>query len=526
MPDSAEASTAALDAPAWPVPPGVNERRVLSVIAVAAALILVVGLVMPASALLGVGRTLSRDGQLGPSTVALLNRVPLFCGFLILAMSTAFAVRDLFVQDLGRAMRALSRPAAAQWGFGLFGFAALLRIAWVLLVPSVPVSDFREYMDLATRLLESGRYVNEAGVPTAFRPPGYPVFLALLHAVFGPSAFPIKCSNALVGAATCVLVWRLARTVVPEGPARLAGMMVALLPSQVGYSSLVASEVPFTALQTGALLLVAESLRLPDRRALLFGACAGLALSAAAMMRPTVALLPLVVCAVVLSAAGAKRGLPIAVALCIAFAPAPIAWGMRNAAALGAFQPFSTNGGVNFHFGNNAITNGTGLELLDPRVDATSAITDEVARNAEGWRLGAAYWRGNPGAGMVLAARKLAWLLATDGVWTRWAMISADPAPPASARGAVLVASNAAWYALLGLAGLELLLMRWRRAARDSAEPLGELMLLYTVVLTAAFIGQERYHFPMVPAMAVAAATFAARFVPPTWRTWPTPPRT
>ncbi len=512
--------------PPWPAAPSTGERRILSALGIAAALALVSGLVMPTDAFLAMARVLSRDGHLAEATGSVLRRIPLICGVLILAMSTAYAVRDLFVVDLGRGLGALAGIPARRWAMGLFLLALGLRLAWVLLVPSVPVSDFREYLDLASRLHQTGRFAAGNGAPTAFRPPGHPVLLAVLQAGFGGSIVPAKVANALLGSLTCLLAWRLAATSLPEGPARLAGLIVALFPSQVGYSSLIASEVPFTTLQMAGLVLAAESARrCRTSGALRLAAGAGLALSAAAMIRPTAALLPGALAVAIAARAGVRRGIPVLLSLCVAFAPLPIAWGLRNARVLGSFEPFSTNGGVNFHFGNNAITNGTGLELLDPGVDPTSGIVDEVRRNREGWRLGAAYWRGHTASAVGLALRKVAWLLATDGVWTRWAMISADPQPPPAARSLVLAASSAAWYALLAAAGIELLLLRWRSAARRSAEPFGEMMLLCTVVTAAAFIGQERYHVPMVPSMAVAAAGFAARFVPPTWRTSPTPPR-
>ncbi len=479
---------------------------------------------MPSSALLDLGRVLSRDGDLGASTEALVRRIPLFSGVLLLALSTAFAVRDLFVQDLGRVLAWMALPSARNWGATLFASALLARIAWVVLVPSVPVSDYREYWELAGRLVETGAFADASGMPTAFRPPGYPFFLAMFRATTGDSLMPVKLANAVLGACTCLLAWRVARLVLPEGPARLAGLLVAFAPSQVGYSSLLASEVPFTTLQTLALLWVAESTRHDSRDSWCRAALSGAALGAACMMRPTIALLPIALSLVLLVRLGFRRGGLAAICLCAAFAVFPTAWGARNVSALGSFQPFSTNGGVNFHFGNNAHTNGTGLELLDPAVDPTSGITDEVARNAEGWRLGKAYWRDHPWAAAVLAIRKIAWLLATDGVWTRWAMVSADPQPPPWARGVVLAASNAAWLGLLFAAVLELCLFRIRAAARASAEPFGEVMLACTILVAAAFIGQERYHFPMVPALAVAAAGFAARFVPATWRTSPTPP--
>ena len=68
------------------------------------------------------------------------------------------------------------------------------------------------------------------------------------------------------------------------------------------------------------------------------------------------------------------------------------------------------------------------------------------------------------------------------------------------------------WWGLLALAMIEWTLFRARRSSREFSEPLGESMVVYTVVMTALLIGQERYHFPLVPIVCGGAATLLARF--------------
>jgi tetratricopeptide (TPR) repeat protein len=67
--------------------------------------------------------------------------------------------------------------------------------------------DSHEYHEMALALLDG---LWPGPVPFA-RPPLYPVFLALLYAVLGSGLFAIRLLHAALGAANCVLVFRIAR---------------------------------------------------------------------------------------------------------------------------------------------------------------------------------------------------------------------------------------------------------------------------------------------------------------------------
>ena len=89
------------------------------------------------------------------------------------------------------------------------------------------------YDRLAWSLASDGEYVTEDGAPTAFRPVGYPAFLAAIYVVFGRSWLAGGMANALLGTVTVGLTYLLARTVLTARLSLVAALLIALLPSHI-----------------------------------------------------------------------------------------------------------------------------------------------------------------------------------------------------------------------------------------------------------------------------------------------------
>ncbi|MDX2175886.1 MAG: glycosyltransferase family 39 protein [Candidatus Sumerlaeia bacterium] len=491
------------------VPAGSFESRAAAALLAAAAVSMALLAITPDATAAALLARLAPDGELGPATRSTL-RVGRLAAVPALAMlGLAWFRRDALRRGLAWLLAVLAAVPHGRW-MALLGCVALApRLAWVALVPSIPWSDFLEYHELAERLLETGRFATAEGAPTAFRPMGYPAFLAAVYAL-GGGIGAVGVLNALFGAATSLLTWELARHRGGEGPARLAALFVALMPSQIGYTSLLAAEVPFTAAALGSLVLAQRAFAERSGRAWWLAAACGALLGAALMLRAHAAAAALAIA--LAGALAGRRALGLVAVVAVVSAVLPAAWGLRNLRELGAFVPFSTNGGVNLHFGNNGMTNGTGLELLDPQKDATSGIADEVERSRAGTRLALDFWREHPEALPALAARKLFWFSATDGVWTHWAFGGLPWERKETARRAALALATLAHALLLAAALFELALFRRRADQRASAEPLAEWYLAFTVLLAVVAIAQERYRFPVAPVLAMAAGLLAARF--------------
>ncbi|TFG88512.1 MAG: hypothetical protein E4H17_02230, partial [Gemmatimonadales bacterium] len=134
--------------------------------------------------------------------------------------------------------------------------ALLIRLAYVLtLQPRLFWFDGEHYSRLATGLLEHGSYLNDRGRPSAYWPPGYPLFMAAVYAFFGVNIVAVRVAQCLLGAATVAVVHRIARRVLDRNGAWLAALATALYPLFI-YSA--GADMPVTlqiALIAGGVLL-------------------------------------------------------------------------------------------------------------------------------------------------------------------------------------------------------------------------------------------------------------------------------
>ena len=71
--------------------------------------------------------------------------------------------------------------------------------------------------------------------PDEFADTGYPLYLTILYKIFGSSVIFARIIKAFIGAYTCVLVYKLAFRTFGEEVARMAGIMMALMPNLIIY---------------------------------------------------------------------------------------------------------------------------------------------------------------------------------------------------------------------------------------------------------------------------------------------------
>jgi len=154
----------------------------------------------------------------------------------------AFGVFRLPV--FSRPMSLLGRGGRKRWLLVIFGVALAARLAYALAAPPPPVADETCYDALARSLASGDGYV-EDGTPTAYWTVGCSGLIAASYILFGFHYFPIIIFQAVLGAATAALTWRLASLFLSESPARAAGLIVALLPSQVAYAARLYPAVAF-----------------------------------------------------------------------------------------------------------------------------------------------------------------------------------------------------------------------------------------------------------------------------------------
>ncbi|NIT36403.1 MAG: hypothetical protein GTN49_07870 [candidate division Zixibacteria bacterium] len=403
-----------------------------------------------------------------------------------------------------RPMSLLGRGGRKRWLLVIVGVALAARLAYALAAPPPPISDEVHY-DVLARSVAAGRGYVEDGVATAYWPVGYPALVAAFYVAFGFRYLLIIIFQCVLGAATAGLTWRFAALFLSESSARAAGLIVALLPSQVAYA---ARLFPVVLLGFAA---VAASYLIVKYGSLIAATTAGLINGAAALAAPVLLPLPGAFFVIdLLVGRGSRRALTRAFLAAAVTAAVVAPWTYRNWRVFGTFIPVSTNGGVILWMGNNAAADGC-YNFPLCRANPLYLVRDEVRRDRLGRKLAWNYIRHHPAAFIKLVVPKFANLYATDtsafqygeAVYGTDVAVSARGFPARLAQGL---------YALLWLGFVVALVKRRRRIFSFVGGKLPLAAVLVTPAYLTAFYlvfhGLDRYHFPMIPFMAVVAAAW------------------
>ena len=206
--------------------------------------------------------------------------------------------------------------------------------------------DGTEFHELATGLAERFDY----GPPEAFRPPGWPMLLAVPYRIFG--AHPnvgLVLSAVLAGLTVVVLIRLGGRLGLSRFQAGLAATGYGLFPWVLVIGASLYAETLFNFLTVCLCLLIIE---LRDRRPVpsWLWLCAGLIAAYATLVRPVMVFwLPVGL----LFALGRKFDWRAATAMAVGMAIILGAWTWRNAERLDAFVPLTTAGGLTIALANN-----------------------------------------------------------------------------------------------------------------------------------------------------------------------------
>ena len=290
----------------------------------------------------------------------------------------------------------------------ILGIAFFLRLAVVLwLSDTVPHSD-AGYYDLAARRIAADwgflfdRAQVEAHGKLGWWPPLYPFFLASLYDAIAPSHRVAVFIQVGLGTLVCWLVYALGRRAGGERVGHLAALLVAVDPTYVFLTNILASENLYVVWLAIALWLyemaaVAES---SSRRWVM----AGIAFGLGALTR-AIGLVAVVVA--ILAArrrARTSRRWITHAALLMAGAALVIApWTVRNAVVVGSPALICFGGGLNFYFGHNPEQLGFRDLSSTPMAGlATQAEVDRV-----GYRLGLAHLARQPLGFLTRGARKI-----------------------------------------------------------------------------------------------------------------------
>ena len=377
--------------------------------------------------------------------------------------------------------------------------ALLLRLAFVGWHERPLVSDEIDYDRLGWTLATTGTYSDE-GHPTAYRPIGYPAVVAGIYAIAGRRPWAIHLAQAALGAASVLLMFLI-------GGGGKAGLLAAWLwavyPPALIYTDLLMPEATFTALLIGAVYLAERGALGKRSSALLLGAAIGFLALVKAMALLLLPTLPL--------AARMERVRPVHVAVLVLGGLLVVGpWVVRNWRVVG-YPTMATSTGANLLIGNHPSATGGYAPDIPPAM--ISKEQTEAGRSREELRTAIRYAGDNPIRFLKNGLKKEAHLFGSEGGMLVWAF---HPSPgDSSTRLREKYRSLPVWLHVAVSGAYAIVILIGTLGA--FTYPRGPTRAFFLAVLTATlvtsfvFYGGARYHFPLMPFLALFAANWAVR---------------
>jgi 4-amino-4-deoxy-L-arabinose transferase-like glycosyltransferase len=275
-------------------------------------------------------------------------------------------------------------------------------------ISKAPVSDAEEYDTYAWNMAQGHGYrgmspdVADRNHTTAYRPPGPSLLMAGVYSIVGHRYDAVRVIHCLLGTASILLVYLIARRVFGNAVALLAAAIYSLYPLAVLYATEIASEPLGVFL---FLLFIEATLRFADRPTILGGMVAGSILGAGLLTRANLVLmLPLIVIWAIWQFRNQRAGLLRAALIPIVAVVALVPWTLRNYQVFGQVIPFSTMGGSVLLQGNNSVVASDpklyGYNVWDTDIpeyrEALQTAGNEVERDRQAKQFAIRWLKNNP----------------------------------------------------------------------------------------------------------------------------------
>lgn len=376
--------------------------------------------------------------------------------------------------------------------------ALILRLGFVAARDRPLISDEIDYDRLGWTLATTGTYT-EDGQPTAYRPIGYPAMVAGIYAVAGRSPGAVHVAQALLGAASVLLLFLIAG----GGHAGLlAAGLWTLYPSAILYSDLLMPEAAFTTLLLVAAFLAARGALERHR----LGFLLGLTIGVLALLKPMAILLlgALPLSARIERLRPTHFG-PVILGALLVFGP----WLARNWAVLGSPTP-STSSGTNLLIGNHP--NATGGYATNIPFSMLHEDPSESGRDAGELAGALRYIANDPARFLQNGLLKLGHLFGSEGGMLVWSFHRSPG--DASTRVREKYRALPLWLHLTvsGAYAIAMLLGTLGVFSYPRGPTRAFFFALLAATLTTSFVfyGGGRYHFPMMPFFVLFAAAWVA----------------
>lgn len=373
-----------------------------------------------------------------------------------------------------------------------------LRLLWAIAVPVVPISDSHAYDVFAQNLANGVGYGWTAGAPTAYWPVGTSFIYSLFYRLFGHGYSPIVIFNIFLSLLTIWLCMHLAKHYFDRRVAVVTGVLLALWPSQIQFTTVLASEQIFIALIVLALAVwVNNHLSLWLRSVVV-----GIVLAGASYVKPVALLIPILLLFLQYTKTrDIAKSLTSMVIMFVLMAMLIAPWTIRNTQEFGKFVVMSTNDGANLWMGNNPASTG-GYMDLPPETEKMN----EAERNQYLKSLAIAHIKERPDLFAFRAVKRIVDTHSRESIGVVW---NEDGLTQRYGKRVLLplkLINQFHWLAILGLGLVGVGFIGIREGWFKLFSHPMILFWAYFAGIHAVIVAMDRYHFPSIPMIAILAA--------------------
>jgi hypothetical protein len=395
----------------------------------------------------------------------------------IAARGLGIGLDDMFQYDM------LARSLAQGHGFRWYAEADLVQLASFVDFDLSSVNDYDPIL----------------GVPTSFRAPLYPAFLAVVYFFNGidfSRFFAARLAQAIfLGAPLAPLTYFVAKKLFPdkERVSRISAWIIAAYPLLLVYPLGLGTENPFFVLLLASFLFLLSSIEKPSAFNLLLS---GFFLALTALTRSVVLAFALAAFCLLFFLHG-KRAFVFLVSFIFVIAP----WMIRNSLLHQKFTGIETSMGYNLYLGYHP--EGNGSFFFGPSLDLLP-ILDDAERDRIGTEKAVEFIRAQPERFIPLAVNRLGFFFGLEKRVLMYFygnnLIGFIPLPLLLTISAILLLP----FVFISVsAALGLSLLRW-----NPQTCLLTLLLIFYTIPHVFILAEDRFHLALVPYIAILAVQF------------------
>lgn len=394
--------------------------------------------------------------------------------------------------------------------------AIAIRVVWAMIVPVDPVSDSVAYDTFAKNIWMHNTYGWEANEPTSFWPVGTAAIYSIFYSVFGHAYWPIIVFNIACSLVIIVCTSLLCDRFLKNDPTvstsdrssigLYAALFLAICPTLIFFTTILASELPYMAFIFAALYTITQS---KNAGYIQIGITSGILFAIAYYIRPLATIpMSIGIFSLFFISTGIKIfiGRVLILGLVSALLIAP--WAYRNYQLYKSFVPMSTNGGATLWMGNHPGTNG-GYAKLPEKVHGL----DEYSRDQILKQDAIDYIKQEPLTFIARTFDKFVKFHARETIGVTWN----EPGLTERFGNWIILPlkllTQSYWtiMLILGLAGII-----WYTINNGTLQTITHpfiLIWISTAGIHSVIVSQDRYHIPIIPLVAAFGAYCIAQWL-------------